>query len=99
MGNALGQQKIGRVADDQYDIVVGRHGSSWETAGRAATMGYFIGTARGAARPPQPRPSCHVGYLPVLPYRPRSEEQTSELQSLMRISYAVLCLKKKTNKT
>src|SRR3546814_6220851 len=27
----------------------------------------------------------------------RSEEQTSELQSLMRISYAVFCLKKKTN--
>src|SRR3546814_10320645 len=26
----------------------------------------------------------------------RSEEHTSELQSLMRISYAVLCLKKKT---
>src|SRR3546814_5287842 len=29
---------------------------------------------------------------------PRSEEHTSELQSLMRISYAVLCLKKKNNK-
>src|SRR3546814_9180135 len=28
----------------------------------------------------------------------RSEEHTSELQSLMRISYAVFCLKKKTNK-
>src|SRR3546814_973662 len=28
-------------------------------------------------------------------YRPRSEEHTSELQSLMRISYAVFCLKKK----
>src|SRR3546814_4441245 len=28
---------------------------------------------------------------------PRSEEHTSELQSLMRISYAVFCLKKKTN--
>src|SRR3546814_7910819 len=28
--------------------------------------------------------------------RLRSEEQTSELQSLMRISYAVFCLKKKT---
>src|SRR3546814_5056462 len=28
--------------------------------------------------------------------RPRSEEHTSELQSLMRISYAVFCLKKKT---
>src|SRR3546814_7708786 len=30
--------------------------------------------------------------------RDRSEEHTSELQSLMRISYAVFCLKKKTNK-
>src|SRR3546814_1612292 len=29
--------------------------------------------------------------------RSRSEEHTSELQSLMRISYAVFCLKKKTN--
>src|SRR3546814_988243 len=30
---------------------------------------------------------------------PRSEEHTSELQSLMRISYAVFCLKKKNTKT
>src|SRR3546814_4603028 len=30
-----------------------------------------------------------------LPYSSRSEEHTSELQSLMRISYAVFCLKKK----
>src|SRR3546814_3342944 len=29
----------------------------------------------------------------------RSEEHTSELQSLMRISYAVFCLKKKTKQT
>src|SRR3546814_10341536 len=29
----------------------------------------------------------------------RSEEHTSELQSLMRISYAVFCLKKKQNRT
>src|SRR3546814_6572596 len=28
-------------------------------------------------------------------FHPRSEEHTSELQSLMRISYAVFCLKKK----
>src|SRR3546814_5495532 len=39
------------------------------------------------------------------PHRPRrcgtlrSEEHTSELQSLMRISYAVFCLKKKTKTT
>src|SRR3546814_8052274 len=32
------------------------------------------------------------------PVRLRSEEHTSELQSLMRISYAVFCLKKKKNK-
>src|SRR3546814_2095732 len=31
--------------------------------------------------------------------RPRSEEHTSELQSLMRISYAVFCLKKKISLT
>src|SRR3546814_10102594 len=36
----------------------------------------------------------HGGVLPA-----RSEEHTSELQSLMRISYAVFCLKKKRNKT
>src|SRR3546814_2182536 len=34
-----------------------------------------------------------------LPATVRSEEHTSELQSLMRISYAVFCLTKKTTKT
>src|SRR3546814_6431811 len=34
----------------------------------------------------------------VEPHTIRSEEHTSELQSLMRISYAVFCLKKKTTK-
>src|SRR3546814_4888132 len=35
--------------------------------------------------------------LPLQPFKgKRSEEHTSELQSLMRISYAVFCLKKKT---
>src|SRR3546814_7596846 len=40
--------------------------------------------------------------LPTQTYRSehqRSEEHTSELQSLMRISYAVFCLKKKTEKS
>src|SRR3546814_1187714 len=32
------------------------------------------------------------------PMKTRSEEHTSELQSLMRISYAVFCLKKKNKK-
>src|SRR3546814_1939405 len=38
-----------------------------------------------------------LGQVPVR-LAPRSEEHTSELQSLMRISYAVFCLKKKTQK-
>src|SRR3546814_4667339 len=43
-------------------------------------------SAQGEA-PPTPRPVVRAT---------RSEEHTSELQSLMRISYAVFCLKKKT---
>src|SRR3546814_3608636 len=44
------------------------------------------------------------GYAPSLspplpPRQVRSEEHTSELQSLMRISYAVFCLKKQTKIT
>src|SRR3546814_5841757 len=40
---------------------------------------------------PRPRSGCASERQP----RRRSEEHTSELQSLMRISYAVFCLKKK----
>src|SRR3546814_1131269 len=36
---------------------------------------------------------------PLTPAAPRSEEHTSELQSLMRISYAVFCLQKKTTQS
>src|SRR3546814_1209272 len=38
---------------------------------------------------------AHYGQAPRAVHHPRSEEHTSELQSLMRISYAVFCLKKK----
>src|SRR3546814_10109577 len=44
---------------------------------------------RAAAAPAEETPD---------PGRGRSEEHTSELQSLMRISYAVFCLKKKKQK-
>src|SRR3546814_7237536 len=45
----------------------------------------LLGPPRRAASPASP--SCSISF--------RSEEHTSELQSLMRISYAVFCLKKK----
>src|SRR3546814_5544644 len=41
---------------------------------------------------PEVRDDLHSGHV-------RSEEHTSELQSLMRISYAVFCLKKKNKPT
>src|SRR3546814_6235991 len=52
--------------------------------GRAPVIGGRVGNKATTApdRPVVPAP------------RPRSEEHTSELQSLMRISYAVFCLKK-----
>src|SRR3546814_7940663 len=57
-------------------------------------------------RPPYPVPGSRKhaqnqrAYRAGHRYRPsvRSEEHTSELQSLMRISYAVFCLKKKNKK-
>src|SRR3546814_1998565 len=66
--------------------------------------------AGAAARPRSRRRHLPPGHLPALArpgaverrlraaLPPRSEEHTSELQSLMRISYAVFCLKKKKNK-
>src|SRR3546814_8763759 len=42
--------------------------------------------------------TARCGACPATPIPGRSEEHTSELQSLMRISYAVFCLKKKKNK-
>src|SRR3546814_9937993 len=48
--------------------------------------------------PPKARGRAGLGHLRPKGecLRERSEEHTSELQSLMRISYAVFCLKKKT---
>src|SRR3546814_8988375 len=56
-------------------------GDSARPAGRAGDSAQRAGPARGAAG------SSRAS-------RDRSEEHTSELQSLMRISYAAFCLKK-----
>src|SRR3546814_1230253 len=61
------------------------HGSSGSAVGRSA-YGHGVSRRRG--------PLAAHG-----PAQQRSEEHTSELQSLMRISYAVFCLKKKKNKS
>src|SRR3546814_2382426 len=59
----------------------------------------IVSLASGGRRP-QGMIECMLTHEPVrLPRRMRSEEHTSELQSLMRISYAVFCLKKNNHTT
>src|SRR3546814_5236795 len=52
---------------------------------------------RAGATPSTAPRSFHLPDESAHPRVSRSEEHTSELQSLMRISYAVFCLKKKNN--
>src|SRR3546814_3128974 len=59
-----------------------------------AASGGTIGTSKGIAAIPSSR-SASASSGEAWPWIRRSEEHTSELQSLMRISYAVFCLKKK----
>src|SRR3546814_2102731 len=81
----------------QGDLVVRQApaGSSAQLDGRplqvSADGWYAFGIARDARKPI----TLEV-HTPGAAHR--SEEHTSELQSLMRISYAVFCLKKKNNK-
>src|SRR3546814_10334217 len=67
---------------------------------RAGTERVALVRPGAAATGLPPRPALFLakqsmGHRDV---RSRSEEHTSELQSLMRISYAVFCLKKKKNR-
>src|SRR3546814_1400438 len=66
------------------------------TAGATATTGSKVPGGSSTKRScqstkPAARSTATTSATPA-----RSEEHTSELQSLMRISYAVFCLKKKT---
>src|SRR3546814_7637309 len=76
----------------------------YTTLFRSATPGVTVVARKSNAEPdadPYDRPLATIGdELDAMAYFDdvfiRSEEHTSELQSLMRISYAVFCLKKKT---
>src|SRR3546814_6388198 len=71
-----------------------RHGRSAAGSGGVRLQEDDAGRlSRGGGRPRQRGEACRTTPKPG-----RSEEHTSELQSLMRISYAVFCLKKKKNK-
>src|SRR3546814_6336643 len=59
----------------------------------SASMSPIVGTTPVAAKSQMPLTDCRLRTSGIC--RSRSEEHTSELQSLMRISYAVFCLKTK----
>src|SRR3546814_5840609 len=86
-----------QVPAEPTGLLVDRRGE--HAALEVAPAGVDRGPRHGARRGPdlqrlaRARPGAQRG-APL-----RSEEHTSELQSLMRISYAVFCLKKKTKNT
>src|SRR3546814_4043586 len=86
---------LGYVEGVTHDYV--RHGTTTLFAARNVANGQVMSRVRTQHR--------HQEFLDFLhqidqqtPPELRSEEHTSELQSLMRISYAVFCLKKKKTK-
>src|SRR3546814_3380055 len=96
-----------RIGEDDALDGLGHGCNLWRGRTRARLSGslarrngwHRITTPADPIAPPRHTP------LPPPPYTPasaaarggRSEEHTSELQSLMRSSYAVFCLKKKNN--
>src|SRR3546814_2459025 len=90
-----------RSSPDRY----GRCRANPETEARRVAR-LTAGTARNRitpSHPPHGADQTTGGATSAILLRrhhvPRSEEHTSELQSLMRISYAVFCLKKKNKST
>src|SRR3546814_5758804 len=75
------------------------HGMAWLAV--AESTDFDMPAAKSRKRKQEREPSRLAGRVArlmpteALRVRGRSEEHTSELQSLMRISYAVFCLKKK----
>src|SRR3546814_3204509 len=78
---AAGQPSVAGLTGLRGCSGIGRSSQAWRCSAHTACSG--IGKSRSAKAPA------------ATPIR-RSEEHTPELQSLMRISYAVFCLKKKT---
>src|SRR3546814_7444754 len=75
-----------------FDLIRDVEEYAAEQTGRSKkpeSLSWFLGYKK-SLRAPSGRIRIDIGE--------RSEEHTSELQSLMRISYAVFCLTKKTNK-
>src|SRR3546814_4357418 len=88
---------VGEVAQARAEAKSQHRAQGEDMIGRPAGVGVMlddpeIGAVAGEAVE-------DIGRLMRRGRDPRSEEHTSELQSLMRTSYAVFCLKKKRTRT
>src|SRR3546814_6527206 len=101
-----------RIGENGNLGILGRNGNRCWNRGRLAGSERPIGSSEvldgvaqcaheslDAGRNTIASPDSQRFDLVVHALQGRSEEHTSELQSLMRISYAVFCLKKKKNRT
>src|SRR3546814_7084537 len=98
----MGHRNGARVAAEGGAVDAGHHagggllggedGADRETATEALGERHDVGFDAGPLVSEQLAAAAHAA-LDLVEHR--SEEHTSELQSLMRISYAVFCLKKK----
>src|SRR3546814_3072880 len=89
-GEIIHELGTARMGPDPRSSVVDSYGQTWEVGNLVLMDGAIF--ASGAHKNP-------TLTILALALRARSEEHTSELQSLMRISYAVFCLKKKKHNT
>src|SRR3546814_8501187 len=93
-GTSLWSDRRPRLGGRAVDVLVGRplraapHFDEGKHAGAELGRGRNAGLDLGGL-------ACDSCNRPAVGQRGRSEEHTSELQSLMRISYAVFCLTKK----
>src|SRR3546814_3174094 len=89
----LGASTDGGNFTQQYGAL---GGATWSSGGFALAYEYNSNTAIEASQRSYARDTAPgLTLFPALKSHSRSEEHTSELQSLMRISYAVFCLTKK----
>src|SRR3546814_9915953 len=103
---SIPEQQPDPLHPDQPELAARQCGGAGRTLGDRQRQGIeVIGQADDVARHARVPPAATLAAVgqgrqapPRHLDRPRSEEHTSELQSLMRLSYAVFCLKKKTTK-
>src|SRR3546814_3665432 len=85
------------AAGRSLDALIGAVKTTLKKGGTVTLVGFgtFAVSARAARTGRNPRTGETIKIKKAKVPKFRSEEHTSELQSLMRISYAVFCLKKK----